>query len=88
MIQNKKIEGSASVPFLGRIPLLGVLFRSRSEAFNTEETVVFLTPRIITGEKPVLLGRDREKALKPPRTAGRVQRVEASAEAPASETRP
>ena len=86
MIQNKKSEDRARVPFLGRIPLVGVLFRSRSDSFATEETVVFLTPRIITGDKPVLLMRDMEKEPKPPRAVGREKRTESPAATPVAVT--
>lgn len=68
MIQNKRITGKAQVPILGQIPLLGALFRSTSESVKTEETVVFLTPRVITGDRLVPLTRDLEKTPKPPRT--------------------
>ena len=34
--------------------LIGLLFRARAEDLTTKELVVFLTPRIISGEEPVL----------------------------------
>jgi type II secretory pathway component GspD/PulD (secretin) len=40
------------IPFLGDLPLIGVLFRFEGEDTTTSELVVFITPRII--EKPVL----------------------------------
>ncbi|MCK4859747.1 MAG: hypothetical protein KAS87_04210 [Candidatus Omnitrophica bacterium] len=49
LIKDKKTISNKSVPFFGSIPLLGMLFRSKSEEIDKTETVVFLTPRIISG---------------------------------------
>lgn len=38
--------GTSQVPLLGRIPLLGWLFRSRSEEKVRNELLIFLTPRV------------------------------------------
>lgn len=70
MIENMKSTRENRVPILGRIPLLGILFRSRSDFVTTKETIVFLTPRIITGEEPVLLMKDMKKEFKPLRPTG------------------
>jgi type IV pilus assembly protein PilQ len=37
----------ATVPFFGRIPILGFFFRSTSESENRQELLIFITPRII-----------------------------------------
>jgi len=59
------------VPIFGKIPLIGILFRSTQKRLETRELVVFLTPRIITGDQPVLRLRDLQKRPKPLRaTAG------------------
>lgn len=68
MIRNEKSEGTGRVPWLGSIPLLGMLFRSDTESLVTSETVVFLTPRIVGGDRPYRLLKDEEKKLKPLRT--------------------
>lgn len=68
MIENTTEENERRVPFLGRIPLLGYLFKSTSEVAISEETMVFLTPRIITGTEPVMLMDDMKKQPKPLRT--------------------
>jgi len=70
MIENRKAERDDSIPFLWRIPLLGLLFRSSSDLLQTRETIAFLTPRIITGDEPFLLARDLEKVPKPLRPVG------------------
>ncbi|MDA0989697.1 MAG: hypothetical protein O3A51_02980 [Verrucomicrobia bacterium] len=70
MIQNDSNEVNQRVPFFGRIPLFGFLFRSVQEKTSTRELVVFLTPRIISGEEPVLRLRDMKKKPKPLRSVG------------------
>jgi type II secretory pathway component GspD/PulD (secretin) len=70
MIENEKSEAESRVPILGRIPLLGVFFRSKSEETTSSELIVFLTPRIISGDKPFLRMRDVKKTAKPLRALG------------------
>jgi general secretion pathway protein D len=70
MIENATREATSSIPILGRIPLLGWLFRAKGMAAETLETIVFLTPRIISGEEPVILLRDQKKQPKPLRRVG------------------
>ncbi|KTD50638.1 type IV pilus (Tfp) assembly protein PilQ [Legionella quinlivanii] len=36
------------VPFLGNLPVVGVLFRNQSTEIKNEELLIFITPRIIT----------------------------------------
>ena len=67
MIQERRDESESHVPMLGRIPLLGAFFRHYRDSRDTQETITFLTPRIISGEEPVALLRDIEKAPKPMR---------------------
>ena len=81
MIRNEKSQGTARVPFLGSIPLLGRLFRSDTESLLTSETIVFLTPRIVTGARPYKLLRDVEKELKPPRRIGAAEQETAMKDA-------
>jgi type II secretory pathway component GspD/PulD (secretin) len=64
MIEDVKARRTSSVPFLGRIPLFGALFRSESETTESKEMIVFLTPRVITGDEPVALLRDMQKQPK------------------------
>jgi len=46
-------KGNNKIPLLGDLPLLGGLFRFEGEDTSVTELIVFITPRIITGE-PVL----------------------------------
>jgi len=50
LIEDKKSRVDNRVPILGRIPLLGIPFRSRSRFAQKTELVIFLTPRITTGD--------------------------------------
>lgn len=70
LIQDEKSVTDRSVPYVGRIPLLGLLFRSKDELVKTSENIVFLTPRIISGEEPYLRMKDMKKQPKPLRTVG------------------
>jgi len=70
MIQDSKEKSDSHVPILGRIPLLGLLFRTTGETTLSKELAIFLTPRVITGEKPFLRMRDIKKSPKPMRSVG------------------
>lgn len=65
MIENEKRESEARVPILGRIPLLGILFRQQVKESTNRELIVFLTPRIVSGERPYLRMKDVKKDPKP-----------------------
>jgi type II secretory pathway component GspD/PulD (secretin) len=69
MIQNSDTDQMNGVPFFSRIPVLGMLFRSTQKKKETHELVVFLTPRIITGDEPVMRLKDLKKKPKPLRAA-------------------
>ena len=42
--QNNNVQG---VPYLSRMPVLGWLFKNKSEAVSKQELLIFLTPTII-----------------------------------------
>lgn len=46
--ETERRETVNKVPFLGDIPGLGVLFRSKSNVSNKAELLIFVTPRILT----------------------------------------
>jgi len=48
LIQESKTTGSAGVPFLSRIPVLGALFGYQNYQKNRQELMLLLTPRVIT----------------------------------------
>ncbi|MCQ9207624.1 MAG: type II and III secretion system protein, partial [Omnitrophica bacterium] len=64
LIKDNKTKTVKKIPFLGDIPILGKLFQSISDDVRRTETVIFLTPTIVTGEEPFLLQRDRRKEIK------------------------
>ncbi len=70
LIKDRKDESTSSVPLLGALPIIGRFFRYDTVSSVNTETVVFLTPRIITGEEPFLRMRDLKKMPKPLRSVG------------------
>lgn len=45
--QEEKTEGETKVPFLGDVPVLGYLFKTRQKNATRRELLVFITPRIV-----------------------------------------
>ena len=41
--------GSAGVPFLSKIPLLGFLFRNKTKSTSNAELLIFITPHVLRG---------------------------------------
>jgi len=41
---------ASKIPFLGDLPLIGALFRSRTQVNNKNELLIFVTPKIIRGQ--------------------------------------
>lgn len=64
MISEQKSKQISKVPLLGSIPLFGMLFRSETATTANTETVVLLTPRIVTGAKFFERGKDMKKPTK------------------------
>jgi type IV pilus assembly protein PilQ len=46
--ETERRETVSKVPFLGDIPGVGFLFRSRTNTSNKAELLVFVTPKILT----------------------------------------
>ncbi len=65
LIKESTTEREKKYPFLGDIPLFGMLFKSITDIKETKELVVFLTPHIITGEEDLLYPQETEKRRKP-----------------------
>lgn len=47
LYQTRKLKSTARIPFLGRLPIIGFLFRTNNDYSARSELMVFLTPRII-----------------------------------------
>ena len=45
-------KDDAKVPFFGSIPLIGFLFRQESKFKDKTELLIFLTPTLVSGQKP------------------------------------
>ncbi|NIQ39071.1 MAG: hypothetical protein GTN81_10830 [Proteobacteria bacterium] len=50
LVFTGEIKGQQSVPFFSKIPILGLLFRNRTESKEFDETVIFITPTIVGSE--------------------------------------
>jgi len=46
-METEKRESVNKVPFLGDIPGLGFLFKSKSRTDNKDELLIFVTPKIL-----------------------------------------
>lgn len=64
MIDEQNSKTRTQIPFLGSIPLLGVLFRYDKVNTDNSETIILLTPRIVTGDKFFERIRDIKKSVK------------------------
>ncbi|MCM8793862.1 MAG: hypothetical protein NC898_05320, partial [Candidatus Omnitrophica bacterium] len=60
LMKDKQTRSLTKVPFLGDIPILGNLFRSKKEEIGKTELVILLTPHIVTGEEgaPAAMARE------------------------------
>ncbi|OGX30090.1 MAG: hypothetical protein A2787_02255 [Omnitrophica WOR_2 bacterium RIFCSPHIGHO2_01_FULL_48_9] len=50
LIKEEKLTTFKKIPFLGDLPLLGLAFRNQEQSVKKTELVIFLTPRIATGD--------------------------------------
>ncbi len=51
LIEEVRAKTDTEVPWFGRIPVIGMLFRSRAKTEQKTELVIFLTPHIVTGDQ-------------------------------------
>ncbi len=47
LLSNQTTDTNRSVPFLGRIPLIGALFRSSNKVTSRRDLMIFITPRVV-----------------------------------------
>jgi type IV pilus assembly protein PilQ len=52
IFQETERKDDAKVPFLGSIPLIGFLFRQESKFKDKTELLIFLTPTLVSSQKP------------------------------------
>lgn len=53
LMKDEKIETRAGIPLLKDIPIIGILFGRKSHEIKKTELIVFLTPHVVTGDKPM-----------------------------------
>jgi len=64
LIKEQKTQTINKIPFLGDIPVFGKAFQNVSDDVRRTETVIFLTPRIVGGEKSFSFRKDMVKPMK------------------------
>ena len=57
--REEKVESSEQVPFVGKIPVLGFFFRTRTKSVERTELLIMLTPIICEGDK-LVTPKDKE----------------------------
>lgn len=48
VFEEQDLSGEDRVPVLGEVPVLGALFRTRSNIQEKKELLVFITPRLVS----------------------------------------
>jgi type II secretory pathway component GspD/PulD (secretin) len=64
LIDESTVSTEQKVPILGNIPLLKYLFRRTSDSTERRETIIFLTPHIVTGDRSMPWDTYEEKQIK------------------------
>jgi type II secretory pathway component GspD/PulD (secretin) len=65
--REEKTESSEQVPILGKIPILGFLFRNKTQRVERVELVIMLTPIIFEGDKFVTTKEAEKFPVKQPK---------------------
>ena len=67
LISDTNTNGSSGIPYLSRLPGLGLLFGSKSTSHARSELIIFMTPHVILDESDLIEAsnelRDRVKKL-------------------------
>ena len=58
---SDKAESESKVPLLGDIPLLGTLFKRRTDTGRKSELLIFLTPHIVRSSDQIAQMSNREE---------------------------
>lgn len=64
LVKDNKVKTVDKVPLLGDVPVIKGAFRKVSDQITRTETVVFLTPKIVSGESTFMLQKDLPKPSK------------------------
>jgi len=78
LIQDRYERSEEKIPFLGDIPLLGALFRSKSEGASKTELLIVLTPHVLTNPRSIdaMSKASIDKATLPPEIMEQLRRGE------------
>lgn len=63
LIHEREESGSRGVPLLGRLPVLGALFRREATSTKKQELMILLTPAVLADQVQVMRG-DRSRCLR------------------------
>jgi len=79
LIRSKHEATLKKMPVLGDIPLVGMLFRHKTESDDERELLVFITPRVVNPQSAVRLAQDKvglpeDRSLPPREQASAVSR--------------
>jgi len=64
LVKENKTKNESKIPVLGNMPWLGMAFKRITDEVSRTETIVFLTPRVVSGEESFPLEKDRPKPVK------------------------
>ncbi|HVS76685.1 MAG TPA: secretin N-terminal domain-containing protein, partial [Steroidobacteraceae bacterium] len=59
LIQNEQDRSHSSVPFLGSIPIVGLLFKSRNDSGKRDNLMIFIKPTILRDQSQAALETSR-----------------------------
>jgi general secretion pathway protein D len=62
LMQTQKVKNEQKVPFLGDIPLIGMLFKHNVTGDAKTELLIFLTPTIVKDQRDLALMTESERA--------------------------
>jgi len=61
LIRDRNEKTAKQIPILGNIPLLGSLFKRSTNALSKTETIIVITPHIITYRNIEILQKEKDK---------------------------
>ena len=64
LVKDNKTQTMLKIPLLGDLPFLGNAFKKISNEVTRTETIIFITPRIVEGDKFFILEKDMIKPIK------------------------
>jgi general secretion pathway protein D len=62
LVQNQESQDTSMIPWIGKIPILGIPFRNSSDKNNRAEVVVFITPYVLDSPEEIEAESARRKS--------------------------